>query len=652
MSTQAAKVVDSTHSYGRLSYSAKDEDFIVRQVVIIEDDLRNLIIKILCSSSVAGYNHATHDVYGGGLGVGIPYEPISALVESLARVDGAVSANSCIILLDRPTTFKDLFNADLILRQAFIHWFNGSLRAAKWAVPRASLAIASLTEDNKAGSIGDVQRIVSERTDRYMRNSIKIEYNKIAGEDKYESSFHFIDVASQQNYGFERSVTIKARNSYGDYATTGDSVKSIAPGMLSVLPMFSRPRFECIRTINFTLYEALYVGAVVTVTDNFMRDPSTGLRGVTDRSAIVTRLRYDFGGWELGGDSPREMFGEVNLLLTEAVDGKPMCPSAVVDIAHSGGVYTLGFGAPSSIKTLPKEFAASGETYDFAAFSVGDRISIVEINPDVPASALQFDCTITVIASLYYFTVDIDLAAAGFVAGREYKIIPQAYANVITAQKNAYSYMADGTSTINAARDAYTFGEDDDQRYSLALAVGTSYVTGGKIAELNATDAEGLPYDVATQVEMLRAVEHLVDGRLAVISSCLRPSATANGIYIIPAYVGGGLTTGRISRNLRVGSESTSSLSVLRSMIVSESPPRMTESGVSVNVDKTVFRGKFDRTDVVSAISGDFGYSMDYATERGSGDGMVWITLMGKTEASKGGLLFYGVKEFRIAERV
>lgn len=651
MSTEDAKKGDTTLSFGRLPYSAKPEDFIIKQVVVIEEATRNLIVKSLCSTSVPGYAHATYDAYGGQLGAAIPYEPIASLVESLARIDGNTSSNSSMVILDKPTTIKEIFNADLILRQAFLHWHNGSIRAAKWSVPRASQAIAALTEANKAGTGNDAQRTTSERTDRFLRNAIKIEYNKVAGKEEYESFFNFVDIASQQSYGVERAVTIKARNSYGDYATTGDSVKALAPGLLGILPLFSRPRFECRRTIDHTLYERLYVGAPVTITDNFLRDPSTGQRGVTNRPALCTRLRYDFGGWEFDGGEPRPQFGEADFLMLDSDDGKPLCPAAVVDVAFTSGPYVSGFDGVQSLKTVPKEFAASSESEDLAAFAVGDEVSIIEINPDDPAAPIHIDCTISAIASLYYLAVDVLLTPAGFVAGREYKIVPREYAGATTAQKAAYTYLADTTYTVDAARDAYTFGEDDDQRSALLLASAVPYVTGGKIAEHQAADTDGQPFDVCSQVEMLRALEHLCDARLATVSGCLRPTSTLAGIFVLPVYVSGGTCTGGMQRNLRATMRiNVPSGSARPAIVVSDTPPRMTDRGAGFLPSKIVFSGKFDRTDVVSGLSGALGISIDYATARGKGDGLLWVTIMPKGDADTG-VQFYGLSRFILEER-
>lgn len=652
METEDSKKGNSTLAFGRLPYSAKAEDFVIKQVVVIEESTRNLIVKALCSTSVPGYAHATYDAYGGKLGAAIPYEPIASLVESLARIDGTNAANSSMVLLDKPTTIKELFNADLILRQAFLHWHNGSIRAAKWSVPRAAKAIASLTESNKAGSAGDPQRVTSERTDRFLRNAIKIEYNKVPGKNEYESSFNFVDVASQQSYGVERAVTIQARNSYGDYATTGDSVKALAPGLLGILPLFSRPRFECRRTIDHTLYEKLYVGAPVTITDLFLRDPSTGLRGVINRPAICTRLRYDFGGWEFEGGEPRQNVGEADFLMLDSDDGKPLCPAAVVDHAFGSFGYTGGFDGVQSLRTVAKEFAATSESEDLAAFAVGDAISIIEINPDDPAAPIHIDCNITAIASLYYLAVDVLLTPAGFVAGREYKIIPREYAAAITAQKAAYSYLADASYTVDAARDAYTFGEDDDQSHPLALAASVAYMSGGKIAEHQAAEADGQPFDVCSQVEMLRALEHLCDGRLATISSFMRPSSTMGGIFVVPTYISGGTATGSMRRNLAITAECNAPVTVgYVSITVSEKPPRMSTRATAFLPSKISFDGKFDTTNFIPFAPGALGLSLDYETARGKGDGLLWVTIMprGDTDVTK--VKFYGLKRFQLEER-
>lgn len=551
MKTKANEAQEQMLSAGRLAYSAKPEDFTIRQVVILEGNMRDLVVRALCGTSVPGYNHATHDADGGALGAGIPYELIASLYESLSRVDGETHGNGSILVLERPTTIREAFSGDLILRQAFLHWFNGSLRVAQWSVPRASKAIAHLTEANKAGEDGDVQRTPSERTDRHLRNVIKIEYNRVAGSDKYESDFSFVDAASIQTYGMERSVTIKARNSYGDYATTGASVKSLAPNLLSVLPIFSRPRFECTRTINQTLYEALYLGAVVKVSDNFMRDPSSGIRGVVERSGIVVRLRYDFGGRELGGDV-RNAVGEVTILMSDEDDGKDLCAAAVVDYTYTAGGYTNGYDGVQTLRTVARQFAASSSATDVESFTAGDAVSIVEINPNDPAAAISINANVTVVITPY-IAFDVLLGAAGFVTGREYKIIPRGYSAATSSQKGKYTFLADSNHLVDATRSAFTFGEDDDRPEALSLSSAVAYQAGGKIAESTALDADGPPFDVSTLHEMVAAVNHLIDSRLAPISSCLSGRETVlRSMYMVPIFIGRGTVTGTMRRNLKV----------------------------------------------------------------------------------------------------
>lgn len=654
METKETESAATFLAAGRLAYSAKPEDMFMRQIVVLEGDMRDLVVGMACGTSVPGYNHANYDRYGGSLGAAIPYEPLSSLYESLSRIDGATVGNGSIVVLEKPTTFKELFNADMIMRQAFIHWHNGSLRVARWAMPRAAKAVASLTESNKAGQLGDAQRTVTERTDRHMRNVIKIEYNRVPGKDTYESSFQFVDVASVQNYGNERAVTIKARNSYGDYATTGDSVKSLAPNLLSILPMFSRPRFECRRTIDHTLYEKLYPGAVVSVTDNFMRDPSTGQRGVINRAAICMRIRYDFGGWEFDGGAPRQQFGEADFLMLDADDGKPLCPSAVVDIAFTSGPYVSGFDGVQSLRTVPKEFAASSESEDLAAFAVGDEVSIIEINPDNPASPIQIDCTISVIASLYYFAVDVLLAPAGFVAGREYKIVPREYAGATTSQKAAYTYLADSTYTVDAARDAYTFGEDDDTRPTLSLSSAVPYESGGKIAEHNAADADGPPIDVATIDEMFRAVNHLCDARTATVGGNLRAAGAASSVFVMPIYFSAGTITGTMRRDLTISviCESTSGITNDIMVYLSDAPPTQINKGAAFAVDDLRFNGRtFGKRTTVATASGVTEKTLAFDITQMADAGKMWLTVAAKTSATSANITLYGISQIQLGVR-
>lgn len=658
MKTKASEAQEQMLSAGRLAYSAKPEDFTIRQVVILEGNMRDLVVRALCGTSVPGYNHATHDADGGALGAGIPYEVISSLYESLSRVDGETHGNGSILVLERPTTIREAFSGDLILRQAFLHWFNGSLRVAQWSVPRASKAIAHLTESNKAGEIGDVQRTPSERTDRHLRNVIKIEYNRVAGTDKYESDFSFVDAASIQTYGMERSVTIKARNSYGDYATTGASVKSLAPNLLSVLPIFSRPRFECTRTINQTLYEKLYLGAVVKVSDNFMRDPSSGVRGVVERSGIVVGLRCDFGGRELTGDV-RNAVGEVVVLMSDEDDGKDLCPGMMVDYTYSSGGYTGGYDGVQTLKIIPKSFAASSSSDDIAAFAVNDEISIVEVNPNDPAAAIQINATISAIVAPYV-AFDVLLGAAGFVTGREYKVIPRGYYACTSTQKGKYTFLADSNHLVDATRSAFTFGEDDDRPDALSLSSAVAYQAGGKIAESNEPDADGPPMDVATMHEMTAAINHLIDSRLAPISACLSGrEAVGRSMYMVPIFIGRGTVTGSMRRNLKVKLSHRNfvgTVSYTMVAILSSSPPttRVVDSasfGTGL-VDELHYNGRVASDTVTASFTtSPTETTFDLEINRMLDTGIYWLMVGPGDDAATFNIYMNGITEIFLEER-
>lgn len=658
MKTKASEQQELLLSAGRLTYSAKPEDFTIRQVVVLEGNMRDLVVRAICGTSVPGYNHATHDADGGSLGAGVPYELIASLYESLSRIDGETHGNGTILAIERPTTIREAFAGDLMLRQAFLHWFNGSIRAAQWSVPRASKAIAHLTEANKAGEDGDVQRTPSERTDRHLRNVIKIEYNRIAGSDKYESDFSFVDAASIQTYGVERSVTIKARNSYGDYATTGDSVKSLAPNLLSVLPIFSRPRFECSRTINQTLYEALYLGAVVKVSDNFMRDPSSGIRGVVERSGIVVRLRYDFGGRELGGDV-RNAVGEVTILMSDEDDGKDLCAAAVVDYTYTAGGYTNGYDGVQTLRTVAREFAASSSATDVESFTAGDAVSIVEINPNDPAAAISINANVTVVITPY-IAFDVVLGGAGFVAGREYKIIPRGYSAATASQKGKYTFLADSTHLVDATRSAFTFGEDDDRPDALSLSSAVAYEAGGKIAESTALDADGPPFDVATLHEFGSAINHLIDSRLAPISSCLSGNeASGRTMYMVPIFIGRGTVTGTMRRNLKVKLSHRNLVGTVTYTfvaILSSSPPSTRVADYAAYgsglVDDLQYDGRIASDSVTASFTTTATETtFDLEINRMLDVGIYWLIVGPGTDADTFNIYMNGITEIFLEER-
>lgn len=534
---------------GFIPYRLKREQIHIRQIVLLEGSLITLLMRVLTSTGAAS-NNGSYDVLPWYLGLGIPSAVVSSLARSLARIEGATLGGALVLIIDRPLTFRELINADMILRRAFFAWYNGSIRAFTWSSPRGQTGIRLLDEETKAGEYGDPQRSVAERSDRNMRNVIKVEFNRTLATEKYESTFTLLDAPSAQTYG-DRAVTIKARNSFGEYAATGDSVNNLIPPMLAALPMFSRPQSYMRRTIDHTHFERLHPGTIVLVSDNFARDIETGERGITSAPAMVQRIRYDFGGFDAGSTSIRNPFGEVDLILmggSTDVHGD-MGYSALIDKDASTGGFTSGYDSVNfKIRTVANEYTASGAAKDASYFNVGDIVSVFEM--DVASGGLSW--TGLEITAISDTDITLDAALTGYTSGKLYKVVSDIYSVATSVQRDEQIYLADGTDLlIEDLRLPYVFDDDDPDEDYQDLSAAAAVVRGGKIDNIG---DEGMPACVAGQDEIMRALDHLIDycTNARVGATLYKKQSGDDLAFYAPIYVGTFSPCGAAETYLRV----------------------------------------------------------------------------------------------------
>jgi hypothetical protein len=387
----------------------EDGDLVGTQTVVLSGDLATTITALFASTATAGYNNATYDK--GFSGPSIPWDLLgTGFVTSLQQIDAGTESRATLIL-DKPTTIKELLSVDMVLRRAHLVWRNGALRWVTWATPVDADTLPALTEANKASSEqSDKQITVSSLSDQWVRNVVKVEYDRGIGTEVYHRTVVAEDAASIGDLGRALPITLKARNAF---SINGNGhgvqrVERLLPDFLAWLPTVSRPVLLIRRTINFSLFENFGVGSIVRVSDNYVRDAETGTRGISAKVGIVVGHRYSYGGADPGNwQEARPIFGEVDVVLMGDELIGDYCPAAEVDDTADAGGFTNGWNSGTSVLRTVAQKYQTAAAYDASFFAVNDEIQVIEIDPDVGTTPAGQNATITAIS-----TTDLTLDAS------------------------------------------------------------------------------------------------------------------------------------------------------------------------------------------------------------------------------------------------
>lgn len=482
------------------------EPLTITQFLWLQGSFAEIIPALFASTGTPGYNHATHDSLGLGLGLGIPWELLGdGFVDSCEVLAQSQSAESITLVIEKPTKLVDLIGADLTLRRAHLVWKNGTLRFTSWSTPTAARAVHALTEANKAAPADqrDQQRSPLDFTDKWLRNVVKIDYNRVVSEETYRDQLVFEDRASMDDLGDARPHTIKARNSYGKYAGAGESVEALAAAFLAYMPYFSRPVKIIARTVDVSLFESVAPGDIVTISDNFARDPTTGVRGLSTKAGIIVWHRYDFGGPDPGNPtSVRPMLGEVQLAIFDLDRTFAWSPAAMLDDTADSSGFTSGYHAGNLIvRCRANEYSDSADgVTDTSYFAITDVVTIVEVDPSNPAAPQSWNVTINGKSGN---DLTISAALTGFDATKFYRVVPRYYSPA-TATQRSKAFQADETDMrIQDLSAAHLWGEDiPDTAPSSAL---TNLPE--RYAEVSYGD--GAPLDVGYETGIVRMLQNL-----------------------------------------------------------------------------------------------------------------------------------------------
>lgn len=503
---------------------------VVKQVIALDTTFGTLLKYFFYGSGTTNFNHASLDTLGYGLGLGIPGSLLGSGFDSSVDALPGAGAN-ILVLIDKPTRMSDIVASDLILRWAFPRWKQGTLSFAAWSLETSTTPLL-LTESTKAAPLGTKtnERAVTTLSEEWLHDIVTLQYNRDAlSKETYLSSLTFEDASHVDDSGGEgRPITIKARNTYGQFVNTGQGIEQIAPKFLAQFTLFSRPLRKQTLSIGPALYEQVAPGDVVSVSDSFARDPTTGARGITIVSALVIRVRSNRGGAQPNNPRGVPAQGEVDVMYSP--DGtRPGIYSyaALVDETVSGGGFSAGYNSGTlTLRCKTHGHSEASEARDASRFVNGDKILIIERDPAIASSPLSWARTVTGTPVNDDIVLNAALAAPAFAATKRYRIIYDTYSAQQTSQKTLAA-QADTDGLIENLASPYQYTE---ARSSAAFTAYDPTIAAELVAD--ACYGDGKPLDCGHEFALLHLGLLLYDYRTAHCAPVLLDEASAGaGIW-------------------------------------------------------------------------------------------------------------------------
>ena len=555
----------------------------VRQILVFESTEATYLKSLAYSTGTAGYNSDEFDGLGFGAGLGLPGGLLGAEYEN--SIDGLPGADeSLVVVIDKPMTLADLLRGDLVLRLAFPVWRDQHLRFAAWRTPDTSGATLTLTEANKAEPSGSAtqQRSSTALTDEWQRPIVKIQFNRDFADlssDGFRDTITLEDRTAIDDAGGDGAVvTVKARNTFGQFEQTGAAVEALLPAFLAAMPLFSRPARKVTRSIDLRYFESIGVGDVVLFSDSYARDPETGLRGVAVRPAVVVKHWWTPGGMQLGADpdKPADMAGGVELFFVDqnAVLGDALyAPAADIDHTYTTAPYLIEgdvAGYIAGYEDLSRTILCVARAYnqsvsvtingspvlfeedtDATLFTAGYAVRIIERDP---ADINNPQVWTTTVVSQTGDLITLAAPLTGFDSAKQYRVVFDDFDACTTAQK-LKAFQADPTDgLILDASGAYLYKSASAERNWTANA---SPPVVEMIPAL--TYADGAGRDVGHESALVLLLDNLLDYKTGINQPVLfsARSNTANAgayqlVYLAPIWLTREGLSNAVTRELAV----------------------------------------------------------------------------------------------------
>ena len=431
----------------------------VTQVLIMEGELDDVLLRIFASTGSPNYNVSTYDSLDEQLAAAVPWDLLGdAFQNSLADIANFSENKTILMVLEKPTRLADIMLSELALRNAHLVFRDGALQFVTPTTVISNSATHTLTQSHKAAppsaAADDQPNAIVSRDE--IINSIKVEYNR-SYDGKYHGTIEVSNEQSKTDFGLAKPLTIKARNTYGlgrGRAGLEDQIRTLVPQLAGdVLKFWGKP----IPTVRRSIAASKWFMAPadsVSLTDSFLRDPQTGARGV---SAIPC--------WVLGiSQNWQTMSGEVTL----AMHG---------DDASRRGLYSpaaklASYSAPT-ITCEASEFSLSSEPADASNFADGDLIYVIERSPATPGSPTVWSRTIDTVSG-NDITLTVALSSPAFDATKEYYVISQERSSAASTQQ-IDAYLGDDVDNkVNDEVRNYLWGTQPTNTEAIAVPVTTN----------------------------------------------------------------------------------------------------------------------------------------------------------------------------------
>jgi hypothetical protein len=497
----------------------ESDPFIIRQVLSFEGPLSTVVSRLLLSTGTLNHN-GDEDEWNAGAGIPYSWLTDDALLD-LAALPGA--DGSLAVVIDRPTKLSEILRSDLVMRWSFLVWRDGGITFDSWKTPSTSQAGESLEESNKAEPSGHTanQRSSTEETDKWQRSIVKFRYARNVTDpkgDAYRSTTMLVDQTALTDAGGDGKVkTINLRNTYKEFGATGESVKSLLPRYMSLMPMVSRAANIVRRSIDLRYFFSISVGDVVLFSDEFARDPATGTRGITNRPALVVRHMFTLGGETPGGGGPAAMTGEVDLFFLDIDTDRlsaTYAPSGDIDDSTFAGDFVNGYDGSTSIVLYEHRYSESTEEVDASHFSAGDKVLIIERDPLDPTDPTMWTRTVDAVSGST-ITLTADLSSPAFDYDKKYRVLSQTYSDADATQQIKVYQADDATGLIESDAQPFLYGSGSaDAVYTENSSTEIELVP-------NLVYADGAPRDVGHEQALIRQIDNLLDYKTAIQQAML-----------------------------------------------------------------------------------------------------------------------------------
>ena len=415
-----------------------------------------LLLYPLLSTGTAGTNHSTYDAMPLELGIGLP----SALVDVqsfidmdrrlMARMQDLVTRD--VYLIDKPTSWMELFQREAKLGGFFLAWDRGQLRVKSGYEWRTDQALVQLDDSNCLAWPG-VDLSAATVINQW---EFKVDYDYAT--DKYHAPVQLADIGSQQKYG-TKEVKVEhpgVRLKSGD---TGQIVQSLRKAIQPVLELLRDPLQRVTVELSPTLLYQLHVGDVVTYVATARHPDPFGSGAMTcTATALVTSISWTLDRGQRKGQAGLLVFGAF-----DAASKRPWAGSALVDRTASNAGWD---NTNKRLTLVALEFGEAGDYDDGARFASGDYVLILDRNPVDPASLTSSEVWGPIAVASAYETDGAQLLTlaggttlTGWDTTHEYVVVPADYADAVAAQRLVNAYQAAvSDAKLNSADAAHRWG--------------------------------------------------------------------------------------------------------------------------------------------------------------------------------------------------